>query len=83
MPISISRRTHGNGAISRVYPNGLTPFHCPYKGKTIIPETEYRSQETKYKMCMDERYTRMSYTEIIRVLIQEGLNHLEAETRPA
>ena len=34
-------------------------------------------------MCMDERYTRMSYTEIIRVLIQEGLNHLEAETRPA
>lgn len=41
-------------------------------------------EEAIVRMRMDERYTRMSYAEIIRMLLEAGMKEFQqTETRPA
>lgn len=51
-----------------------------YRRSIMLPED---MEKYIIRMRMDERYTRLSYAEIIRMLIQAGIESLESETRPA
>ena len=52
-----------------------------YRRSIMLTET---MEKAIVQLRMDERYTRLSYAEIIRMLIQRGLETVSAnESRPA
>ncbi len=56
------------------------------KGKEIRQRSITLTKEMDeaiFRMRQDEKYSRMSISDIIRILIQAGLNSVNSDSRPA